>query len=406
MEDILDYEKKMKSDSYSTGGRIETKIQKKVDEVNALIEKAIDSDGDPLMVVDTTITWEEPMQYKPIVYKNGRLYIEYFEPYSGKTEKDVINKSNVDFDGYPTLLNIAKMYRKALKKADISYSVGGSTNKVIEINSDIKKIIEEIKSKGNYEKGKESVNSKGQKYRWDIYKLENPNSFLIKKIDTIQFKNYGQMTLSNAYNFRNVQLPNNNSIFIDRPSYKGSSSKFITYKELVLLNSEGGKTTFKEKATAIAKNFEGKKVEPKYQKEYGKVYDKAEAKEVGNKIAGSQKAKYDSKMSGGGEIKIGDKIKVKASGVGEDYVVVEGIDSKNEVLTKKDNPNAYLSVRDSKGYLWEIYLKEVIEFPSKTKSVKGGSTKRGGAMVLAKEIRKDGESWRDALKRANQQLKK
>lgn len=96
----------------------------------------------------------------------------------------------------------------------------------------------------------------------------------------------------------------------------------------------GGKTTFKEKATAIAKKFEGKKVEPKYQKEYGKTYDKAEAKEVGNKIAGSQKAKYDSKMSG------------------------------------------------------------------------GGSTKRGGAMQLAKQIRKDGESWQSALKRANEQMRK
>jgi hypothetical protein len=60
-----------------------------------------------------------------------------------------------------------------------------------------------------------------------------------------------------------------------------------------------------------------------------------EAKEVGNKIAGSQKAKYDSKMSGG-----------------------------------------------------------------------GSTTKRGGAMVLAKQIRKDGESWQSALKRANEQLKK
>jgi hypothetical protein len=203
---------------FAGGGKIETKIQKKVDEVNALIEKAIDSDGDPLMVVDTTGTWEEPMQYKPIVYKNGRLYIEYFEPYSGKTEKDVINKSNLDFDGYPTLLNIAKMYRKALKEKGVSYA-------------------------------------------------------------------------------------------------------------------GGGKTTFNDKATAIAKNFEGKKVKPKYQKEFGKTYDKAEAKEVGKRVAGSQKAKYDSKMSG------------------------------------------------------------------------GGTTKRGGSMVLAKQIRKEGESWASAMKRANEQMK-
>jgi hypothetical protein len=32
-------------------------------------------------------------------------------------------------------------------------------------------------------------------------------------------------------------------------------------------------------------------------------------------------------------------------------------------------------------------------------------TNRGGVMVLAKKIRKDGESWKDALKRAGQQLK-
>lgn len=201
------------------GGKLESKIQKKVDEVNSLIEKAIDKDGDPIMVVDKSGTWEEPMQYKPIVYKNGRLYFEYYEPYSGKTQKEVVNKSNIEFDGYPMLLDIAKMYRSALKQKGISFAVGG-------------------------------------------------------------------------------------------------------------------KTTFKEKATAIAKKFEGKKVEPKYQKEYGKTYDKAEAKEVGNKIAGSQKAKYDSKMSG------------------------------------------------------------------------GGSTKRGGAMQLAKQIRKDGESWQSALKRANEQMRK
>jgi hypothetical protein len=123
---------------FAGGGKIETKIQKKVDEVNALIEKAIDSDGDPLMVVDKTGTWEEPMQYKPIVYKNGRLYFEYFEPYSGKTKKEVVNKSNIDFDGYPMLLNVAKMYRKVLKEKGVSYSDGGAlSNSSINYLSDL-----------------------------------------------------------------------------------------------------------------------------------------------------------------------------------------------------------------------------------------------------------------------------
>jgi hypothetical protein len=39
------------------------------------------------------------------------------------------------------------------------------------------------------------------------------------------------------------------------------------------------------------------------------------------------------------------------------------------------------------------------------KMVNGGSTKRGSSMQLAKQIRKEGESWQDALKRANEQLR-
>jgi hypothetical protein len=102
----------------------------------------------------------------------------------------------------------------------------------------------------------------------------------------------------------------------------------------------GGKVTFSEKAKAIAKNFEGKRVEPKYQKEYGKVYDSKEAKEVGNKIAGSQKAKYDAKLEKGSEVK-----------------------------------------------------------------KKAGNPKMKATIDLAKKIRKDGEKWTDAVKRASLQLK-
>lgn len=103
---------------------------------------------------------------------------------------------------------------------------------------------------------------------------------------------------------------------------------------------KGGKVSFAEKSKAIAKNFEGKRVEPEYQKEYGKTYDAKEAKEVGDKIAGAQKAKYDAKAEKGAVVK-----------------------------RKSNNPKA------------------------------------GSAMVLAKEIRKDGEKWNDALKRAYEMMK-
>ena len=49
--------------------------------------------------------------------------------------------------------------------------------------------------------------------------------------------------------------------------------------------------------------------------------------------------------------------------------------------------------------------KIIDNFMNKKSYKGGGSTKRGGAMQLAKQIRKDGESWQSALKRANEQMR-
>lgn len=58
------------------------------------------------------------------------------------------------------------------------------------------------------------------------------------------------------------------------------------YKSPMLLQFEdGGKMGFKGLAKKVAASYKGKKVSPKYQKEYGKRYSSEEAKEVGNKIA-------------------------------------------------------------------------------------------------------------------------
>ena len=106
------------------------------------------------------------------------------------------------------------------------------------------------------------------------------------------------------------------------------------YKGKRKFGEGGGISNFERFSRVVAKNYEGKRVKPQYQKEYGKVYSKSEAKEVGNKTAG----------------------KVKSMQKAESGTAVK----------------------------------------------KGG---KGGIMVLAKKIRKEGESWQDALKRAGQQLK-
>jgi len=50
--------------------------------------------------------------------------------------------------------------------------------------------------------------------------------------------------------------------------------------------AQGGGIGFEKLSKQIAKNYEGKKVAPKYQHEYGKTYSKSEAQEVGDKVAG------------------------------------------------------------------------------------------------------------------------
>jgi hypothetical protein len=112
---------------FATGGAVrksgnEAKYQRQVDEVNRLISLAYDSDGDPIAVFDSSSTYEMPYVYKPVKYSNGVLYLEYME-YAGrdfgKIKKDKVKKSDMFFDN--PLLEIAKMYRKALKKEKINF---------------------------------------------------------------------------------------------------------------------------------------------------------------------------------------------------------------------------------------------------------------------------------------------
>jgi hypothetical protein len=96
------------------------KIEKIVAGINELISKAIDEDGDPIGVIDTTSTWEEPYVYSPIEYKNGALKITSKSVYGKDNEVDTIRKSDMEIDGIPTLRNIMKMYKRVLKKNNIN----------------------------------------------------------------------------------------------------------------------------------------------------------------------------------------------------------------------------------------------------------------------------------------------
>lgn len=92
------------------------KIEKFVNDLNVLIKSAIDSDGDPIAVVDASGTWQEPYVYLPIEYVNGKLKITSKSQYKNEPEVDVISRQNMEYDGVPTLRLIKKLYTAAVKK--------------------------------------------------------------------------------------------------------------------------------------------------------------------------------------------------------------------------------------------------------------------------------------------------
>lgn len=100
------------------------KIEKLVAGINDLIAQAVDSDGDPIGVVDPTSTWEEPYVYEPIQYKNGQLKIVSKSPYQKTSDVDIILSRNMEFDGIPTLRLIMRMYKKAIKQAGKMSNLG------------------------------------------------------------------------------------------------------------------------------------------------------------------------------------------------------------------------------------------------------------------------------------------
>lgn len=180
--------------------------------------------------------------------------------------------------------------------------------------------------------------------------------------------------------------------------------------------SGGGKVSFAEKSKAIAKNFEGKRVEPKYQKEYGKTYDAKEAKEVGDKIAGAQKAKYDAKAEKGAflknelydkPVKVEKKDVVKFKGMLKEI----GVSSPymEDISDEQFNINQIEFYFKNKSDREKAFNKYHGMFDKAEKGAvvkkRVGNPNAGSAMILAKKIRKDGEKWTDALKRANAMIK-
>jgi hypothetical protein len=189
--------------------------------------------------------------------------------------------------------------------------------------------------------------------------------------------------------------------------------------------AKGGKIGFEGLSNKVAKNYEGKKVAPKYRKEYGETYDKAEAKEVGDKVASKVYRQQISKMEKGGKlpedlgryfiktrstkvIKMEDLIPLRARPTGianaEKYMKMayDGEMEKRKPITIYKSQRKYRVLDGNSTYAvakangWENIWAEVVKNPNMKNVVK----RTDDIFSRAKSIRKEGESWQDALQRA------
>ena len=203
-----------------------------------------------------------------------------------------------------------------------------------------------------------------------------------------------------------------------RYARKHNSSR-TGYKRKSKLNKGGA---FEKLSNQVAKEYEGDAVAPKYQRMYGKKYSKEEAKEVGDKVAGKVKAmQMTNKKAFGGlfgksaivstpKVSLDDKQVMLKNG---EWVQV--LDHSGNTLMVMDlgklgtgavPKRVNISEVDMTSFMAGGKVEPKTSKPKTSKAKSTNPTKRGGAMQLAKEIRKEGEKWTDAVKRANAQLKK
>jgi hypothetical protein len=192
-------------------------------------------------------------------------------------------------------------------------------------------------------------------------------------------------------------------------------AKFKKFMETGMFKGGGKISNFDKLSDKVAKQYEGKPVKSQFQEEYGKYYSKEEAQEVGDKVAGKMKAMTADKKAFGGLFSEAKKIMTPS----KKYPNLSGTD----VYLKSGD---YVQVFEQKGDKlsvlsfskmgtgqrpYEINISEVDMDSFKAggkvagKRVNGGTETLKRANELAKKIRKEGESWLDAKKRAFAQLK-
>jgi len=152
--------------------------------------------------------------------------------------------------------------------------------------------------------------------------------------------------------------------------------------------ADGGSIGFDALSKKVASRYAGKNVKAKYQGEYGKTYDKAEAKEVGDKVAAKVYRMQQGKMAMGGKMQ------------GYNDRLDESLSERNDKISKM---NATFKARrdESKGENKSMGKRAYSSVNTMDKMAMGGELQKG----IRTEMKEHGMSRAEATKTANDHLK-
>ena len=96
--------------------KLQKKVEKLVEEISQLLPKAIDCDGDPILVViDKSCTVEYNESVKSVTFKNSRVNIVIAD-WLGKERTETFAAREVEYDAVPYLQMIKRAYNREIKK--------------------------------------------------------------------------------------------------------------------------------------------------------------------------------------------------------------------------------------------------------------------------------------------------
>lgn len=316
MEDILDYEKKMKN-QYAKGGNIKNYILKadiKTVTVKRKGKEVTYNGADVLNGAHVLAKGGDITSKANYVGKNDVVEVELKDGSKVKPANGYwIKKGAEPISNEPTPTTSVKSEPKVGETVVKKGAYGWSATTNIDDFNDYDWRVSTFKTSS----GQLLTSAKGGK-------SEQGNGYT-----TFKYTLY-----EDPYHTLEVSKPSRLTDKVVSEQHAKGLAKFKKFMETGTFGRGGKISNFDKLSAKVAKNYEGKPVKNKYQEEYGKYYSKEEAQEVGDKVAGKMKAMTADKKENGGRISM--KL----------------------------------------------------------------------ANELAKEIRKDGESWNDAKKRAFAQLKK